>query len=95
MVNRIKCLASRIIQIVISDYWAEIITERPKCIYYFGPFQTFLEAKAACPGYIDDLKSEGALGIKVVIKRCRPDALTIYDEEMSYRNYQLSEVSQK
>ncbi|MBW4565156.1 MAG: DUF1816 domain-containing protein [Mojavia pulchra JT2-VF2] len=87
MVNGIKSLASRIIQIVISDYWAEIITEHPHCVYYFGPFQTFLEAKAACPGYIEDLRSEGVLGIKVVIKRCRPDALTICDEEMSYGSY--------
>jgi hypothetical protein len=95
MVNKFKSVISRIIQIFISDYWAEIISERPHCIYYFGPFQTFIEAKATCPGYIDDLKSEGALGIKVVIKRCRPDVLTIYDEEVSYSNYQLSEVSQK
>lgn len=80
MFNRFQTLGLRIIQKVTSDCWAEIITERPQCIYYFGPFQTFIEAKAACPGYIDDLKSEGALGIKVVIKRCRPDALTIFDE---------------
>ncbi|WP_338421801.1 DUF1816 domain-containing protein [Nostoc flagelliforme] len=82
-------MISRIIQIVIGDYWAEIISGHPHCIYYFGPFQTFLEAEAACPGYIDDLKSEGALGIKVVIKRCRPDALTICDEEVSYSNYSV------
>ncbi|WP_442936797.1 DUF1816 domain-containing protein [Nostoc sp.] len=42
--------------------------------------QTFGDAKSACPGYIDDLKSEGALGIKVVIKCCRPDVLTNSDE---------------
>ncbi|QHG21309.1 DUF1816 domain-containing protein (plasmid) [Nostoc sp. ATCC 53789] len=23
-------------------------------MYYFGPFQSFVEAKAACPGYVDD-----------------------------------------
>ncbi|MCC5656010.1 DUF1816 domain-containing protein [Nostoc sp. XA010] len=84
MLNKFKILGSIIIQKVISDYWIELITESPYCIYYFGPFQTFIEAKAACPGYIDDLESEGVLGIKVVIKRCRPDALTICDEEVSY-----------
>lgn len=90
MFNRFKSLVSRTIQKLTSDCWAEIITERPHCIYYFGPFQTFTEAQAACPGYIDDLKTEGALGIKVVIKRCRPDALTICDEEISDSSPQLS-----
>ncbi len=75
------------IQQVTSECWAEIITERPHCIYYFGPFQTFMEAKTTCPGYIEDLQSEGALGIKVVIKRCRPDMLTICDEEVSYISF--------
>lgn len=84
MLNKFKILGSIIIQKVISDYWVELITESPYCIYYFGLSQTFIEAKTACPGYIDDLESEGALGIKVVIKRCRPDALTICDEEVSY-----------
>ena len=63
--------------------WAEITTTKPKCIYYFGPFETSDEATDAYPGYIDDLDSEGAQGIVVVIKRCKPDVLTIFDEQVN------------
>ena len=35
------------------------------------------EAKSAQDGYIDDLQSEGALGISVKIKYCQPISLTI------------------
>ena len=48
-----------------------------------GPFETSDEAKIAYPGYIDDLDSEGAQGIFVVIKRCKPDVLTIFDEQVN------------
>ncbi len=48
-----------------------------------GPFPTYDEAQAAYPGYIEDLDSEGDLGIFVVIKRCQPDVLTIFDEEVN------------
>ncbi|WP_250126014.1 DUF1816 domain-containing protein [Chroococcidiopsis sp. CCMEE 29] len=63
-----------------SAWWAEITTNKPRCVYYFGPFQTSAEAKAAYPGYIEDLNSEGAQGIIVVIKRCKPDILTMCEE---------------
>ncbi len=63
-----------------TDWWAEITTIKPRCIYYFGPFPTSFAAKAAYPGYIEDLDSEGAQGIVVEIKRCRPDVLTVFDE---------------
>lgn len=62
-------------------WWAEITTTKPHCIYYFGPFQTYEEAQAAYPGYIEDLNNEGAQGIVVVIKRCKPEVLTIFEEE--------------
>ena len=62
------------------DWWAKIITASPRCIYYFGPFQTYDEAQAAYPGYIDDLDSEGAQGIVVIIQRCKPDVLTVFEE---------------
>ncbi|WP_313934732.1 MULTISPECIES: DUF1816 domain-containing protein [unclassified Nostoc] len=81
MFNKIKFFFTGFIQGLKSDYWAEVTTQCPYCIYYFGPFQTFLEAKTACPGYVDDLQSEGALGIKVAVKRCNPDVLTIFEEQ--------------
>lgn len=64
-----------------GSWWAEITTTKPRCIYYFGPFETNEEAKNAYPGYVEDLDSEGAQGVVVVIKRCKPDMLTIFDEE--------------
>lgn len=58
-------------------WWVEVITETPKCTYYFGPFLTAKEAQAAQAGYIEDLEHEGAKGIRVEIKRCKPKELTI------------------
>jgi Domain of unknown function (DUF1816) len=64
-----------------SDWWIEIITNQPRCTYYFGPFQTHDEAKTAYPGYVEDLDGEGAQGITIVIKRCQPTELTICEDE--------------
>lgn len=63
-----------------TPWWAEITTVKPHCVYYFGPFNTSDEAKAAYPGYVEDLNDEGAEGIVVVIKRANPKKLTIYHE---------------
>lgn len=69
-----------ILELLGLAWWVEIETESPKCVYYFGPFTTAKEAKAAQPGYIEDLQQEGAKGIKVEIKRCKPSKLTIFEE---------------
>jgi Domain of unknown function (DUF1816) len=61
-------------------WWVEVVTENPHCTYYFGPFANNQEADTAKGGYIEDLEQEGAQNIKVVVKRCKPDNLTIYDE---------------
>ncbi len=63
-----------------TDWWTKIITMEPNCTYYFGPFSSYDEAQVAYPGYIEDLNHEGAKGLIVVIQRCEPDVLTIYDE---------------
>lgn len=60
--------------------WVEVTTDTPRCTYYFGPFDSSSEAQAYCPGYIQDLQSEGALGIKFTIKRCNPNVLTVCEE---------------
>ena len=64
-----------------TPWWVEITTEQPRCIYYFGPFQTSVEARSAQTGYIEDLENEEAQGIQVVIKRCKPEVLTIFNED--------------
>lgn len=61
-------------------WWVEIITQNPRCTYYFGPFLSSKEAAAAQHGYLEDLEHEGAQGIAVEIKRCKPSRLTIADD---------------
>jgi hypothetical protein len=59
-------------------WWIEIFTAQPKCTYYFGPFAGPQEAYLASNGFVEDLKSESAQGIKIKIDRhCQPDSLTI------------------
>ncbi|MBE9116348.1 DUF1816 domain-containing protein [Lusitaniella coriacea LEGE 07157] len=60
--------------------WVEIVTENPRCTYYFGPFASNQEAQRSVAGYVEDLKKEGATGISVEIKRVNPKELTIFDE---------------
>jgi hypothetical protein len=61
-------------------WWVEVRTDSPRCTYYFGPFLNRHEAEVEKPGYLEDLQFEGAQGIAVSIKRCKPGKLTIYDE---------------
>lgn len=82
-VDLVKTLPDLIIESVRSNqpYWVEIKTEQPRCIYYFGPFDTHAEANQMQDGYIEDLVEEQATGISVRIKRCMPTKLTITEEE--------------
>lgn len=75
-----KELLISILQFFGLAWWVEIVTENPRCTYYFGPFLSSKEAAAAKPGYIEDLEQEGAKGFAVAIKRCKPSTLTIYDD---------------
>ncbi|MDZ8223049.1 MULTISPECIES: DUF1816 domain-containing protein [unclassified Nostoc] len=61
-------------------WWVEIKTQNPRCTYYFGPFLSSSDAKLSSIGYIEDLESEGAQGISVNIKRCKPNNLTIAED---------------
>ncbi|MBV8883466.1 MAG: DUF1816 domain-containing protein [Chroococcidiopsidaceae cyanobacterium CP_BM_RX_35] len=61
-------------------WWVEIVTQNPRCTYYFGPFASAKEANIAKPGYLEDLEQEGATEITVTVKRCKPDNLTISDD---------------
>ena len=77
LLNILKEVATGFVQAMMNRWWVEITTSDPHCTYYFGPFDTALEARKAYPGYIEDLQGEGALGVKVTIGLCRPDMLTI------------------
>lgn len=61
-------------------WWIEVTTESPSCTYYFGPYVSAGEAKAALAGFVEDLEQEGARNIRAGVKRCKPVQLTIFDE---------------
>ncbi|MBD6618401.1 DUF1816 domain-containing protein [Nostoc sp. B(2019)] len=61
-------------------WWVEIVTHNPRCTYYFGPFLNSADATFASKGYVEDLEVEGAQGIVVNVKRCKPDNLTIAED---------------
>lgn len=63
------------------DWWVKIITAKPHCVYYFGPFSNAVEAQVYQSGYIEDLQEEGAEGISVAIEQCQPQFLTVAAEE--------------
>ncbi|MEM9541902.1 MAG: DUF1816 domain-containing protein [Cyanobacteria bacterium P01_E01_bin.42] len=67
-------------------YWIELTTDEPKCLYYFGPFVNTKEAKQHLPGYLEDLESEEARNIQYRIVRCKPEQLTVFDEEPPTRS---------
>jgi hypothetical protein len=67
----------------------EISTAEPKCTYYFGPFASANVANLAQAGYVEDLESERAKVLKVQIKRCKPNRLTIDDDMGELRDREL------
>ena len=60
-----------------QKWWLEIKTAAPRCTYYFGPFDSFEETVEHQSGYFEDLIEEGCSEIKIKIKQCSPQALTI------------------
>jgi hypothetical protein len=75
-----KELLIRILDLVGLACWLEISTDNPRCTYYFGPFLSPKEAIVGQYGYIEDLKEEGAKGIVVRMRRCKPRELTVFDD---------------
>lgn len=73
-------------------WWVEIGTQNPRCTYYFGPFISSKEANAAKTGYVEDLEQEGAIGIVVQIKRCKPENLTIAEDSSERIDGQIKPV---
>lgn len=82
LLQKIKNLLPDFVSKIGTSWWVKISTDSPNCIYYFGPFQNFREAQTAYPRYVEDLESEAAQGIVINIKRCKPDVLTVFDEEV-------------
>ncbi|NJL84184.1 MAG: DUF1816 domain-containing protein [Chloroflexaceae bacterium] len=68
-------------RVLAAPWWLKIVTARPSCTYYFGPFASAGEAKRFQAGYLEDLQEEGAIAISVTVERGRPKELTIEEEE--------------
>lgn len=77
MINSIKEIFIKVLEFIGFAFWIEIKTDKPTCIYYFGPFLTKTEAENAQSGYVEDLQNEGTQGIFVEIKRCKPDRKSV------------------
>lgn len=82
-----KELLLKILNFLGLAYWVEIITDRPRCTYYFGPFMSYQEAKMAQGGYIEDLQQENAQGIVTLVKRVKPANLTVFDEKEDIKQF--------
>ena len=63
------------------DWWIEVYTANPSCIYYFGAFYSLTIAALDQYGYIQDLRNEGAKILSVAIKQYQPQQLTICQTE--------------
>ncbi len=85
--QQIKEFFLKLLSFMGMAFWVEIQTEHPTCTYYFGPFMTEAEAAIAHKGYLEDLESEAASGIKVQIKRLRPRQLTMFEEKEGKQTY--------
>ena len=53
--------------------WAKIETERPKTIYWYGPFITKRSLKENMTTFIQDLSEEGSTNIKHSFIRCKKE----------------------
>ena len=79
-----KSFLSNLFSSFSKPWWVEISTTQPRCLYYFGPFDTESEAIQHKDGYIEDLEQEGAQQIDVTIKCCsEPAHLTVEYTEPS------------
>lgn len=73
-----KYVFDKILNLLTKDWWIEISTDTPHCVYYFGPFTKKDDATKAETGYVEDLTQEGAAVLKLsVIKRPTPAQLTV------------------
>ncbi len=82
MTDNLKELFISFVDTIGVAVWIEIITEPPTCTYYFGPFSSNGEAEDAKSGYIEDLEAESATITSMILKRYKPQDLTIFDDSI-------------
>ncbi|MEO0014885.1 MAG: hypothetical protein RLZZ535_3274, partial [Cyanobacteriota bacterium] len=37
----IKKILTKLLKNIVQQYWIEVTTAKPSCVYYFGPFLTY------------------------------------------------------
>jgi hypothetical protein len=72
------------------DWWLEVGTIHPICIYFFGPYADQLEAESAKEGFFQDLGGENAWILYSRVKCCQPRQLTIEGNELTMTDLKLS-----
>jgi hypothetical protein len=83
--NLFKNIFTSILETFGLAIWIEIITDSPRCTYYFGPFASQSEAEVAKIGFIEDLEAEGSKCLAVTMKRSKPENLTVYDDSLDFK----------
>jgi len=73
-----------------SDWWLEVGTINPICIYFFGPFEDQAEAKSSKEVFPQDLEEEKARVLYSKVKFCQPRQLTIDGNELTIKDFKLS-----
>ena len=58
-------------------WWIEILTNKPKYIYYFGGFDSYWEIKSLKYKYIQDLKRKQIEIVDIQVLQCQPEELVI------------------
>ena len=56
-------------------WWIEVLTNNPNYLYYFGPFNSYLDAEWYKYDYIQDLEEEKAIIIDTEITQYQPKRL--------------------
>jgi hypothetical protein len=68
-------------------WWVKATTQIPSCMYYFGPFDSRLEAERSQHGFLEDLLQEGAQGVTFDIQPLfsseLPEAITVAEPALS------------
>ncbi len=62
--NKIKNVLPDFLSKPGTSWWVEIITAKPNCIYYFGPFRTQKKRRLLTPAMLKILKAKQPRGLK-------------------------------
>lgn len=73
-----------------SNWWLEMGTVNPRCLYFFGPFEDQLAAESSKEGFSQDLEGENARVLCSKVKFCQPRQLTLDGNELTLHDLKHS-----